>query len=372
MATPRACIDRHLPPDFVLAAAGNALRENPANAPILATARELLPGVMYSEFQVAALTGKLWMPGRRLPVRFLDGDSRIHERCIPYAKLWEPHANIVFDFGNDPEAEIRISFRSRGSWSYVGTDCLTAPPNEATMNFGWLELDTPTEEYGRVVTHEFGHALALIHEHQNPAAAIPWNKEAVYAFYQGSPNYWTREQVDINVFTRYSADMTRHSDYDPASIMSYPIPVEFVNDISYAVGWNKVMSPVDKAYIARLYPRAVAHIPELIIDGPRIQGSIGARGEVDTYTFTIARTGAYRLETYGNLDTVMALYGPNTDQLMVAKDDDSGGRKNARIGATLLPGRYNLRVHHFSARGVGAYEIALRSEEPAAAPQRFG
>lgn len=372
MAIPRACIDRQLPPDLVVTAALNAIRENPNNSPITTDPRELLPGVMFSEIQVAALTGKLWKPGRRLRVRFIDGDPRVQELCIPYAKLWEQHANVTFDFGDDPQAEIRVAFKYRGSWSYVGTDCLTAPADEPTMNFGWLDLTTPAEEYARVVTHEFGHALALIHEHQNPTANIPWNKQAVYAFYQGSPNFWTREQVDINVFTRYSADLTTHSQYDPASIMVYPIPVEFVTDISYAVGWNKVMSEVDKQYIGRLYPREVAGAPELQLDGARTQGTIGSRGEVDTFTFTISRAGAYRIETFGNLDTVIALYGPDSEQRMVAKDDDGGASKNARISAILQPGRYSLRVRHFSQRGVGAYEIGLRSEAAAAVPQRFG
>jgi hypothetical protein len=57
---------------------------------------------------------------------------------------------------------------------------------------------------------------------------------------------------------------------------------------------------------------------------------------------------------------------------MVAKDDDSGLRKNARILANLTPGRYSVRVHHFSAQGTGAYEIGVRSAPVAAAPQRFG
>ena len=39
------------------------------------------------------------------------------------------------------------------------------------MNYGWLEPDTELREYQRVVRHEFGHALGMIHEHQNPAAA---------------------------------------------------------------------------------------------------------------------------------------------------------------------------------------------------------
>jgi len=227
------------------------------------------------------------------------------------------------------------------------------------MNFGWLQPDTPNEEYSRVVTHEFGHALALIHEHQNPAAKIPWNREAVYKYFQGPPNHWTREQVDINVFTRYSADITRYTAYDPASIMIYPIPVEFVSDISYAVGWNKVLSETDKQYISSLYPRSFSPAPEIVIDGPRIFGRIGVFGEIDVYTFAVQQTDTYRIETYGNLDTVLTLYGPDNDHLMLAKDDDEGGAKNARIVAQLLPGGYKVRVHHFNKRGTGNYEIAV-------------
>ncbi len=46
---------------------------------------------------------------------------------------------------------------------------------------GWLEPDTPNDEYRRVVLHEFGHALGGIHEHQSPASGvIPWDKPKVY------------------------------------------------------------------------------------------------------------------------------------------------------------------------------------------------
>ncbi len=355
----RACIERELPPDLLAHAAQLALRENAQNAPVAPSARELLPGVMLGAIQVAALTGKLWKPGRRLRVRFVDGDPRIADRCIPYAKLWEKYANIKFDFGSDANAEIRISFKYRGSWSFVGTDALAVEKNEPTMNFGWLTADTPKEEYARVVTHEFGHALAFIHEHQNPTANIPWNKKVVYDYYQGAPNYWTREQVEINIFSRYAADVSRYSAYDPRSIMLYPIPAEFLHDPAFAVGWNNAPSELDKEYAAILYPAHVKPVTELVIDGGRVPSTIGSAGAVDSFQFQVEQPGRYRIETYGRLDTVMSLHGPDNEARMVAKDDDAGHGLNARIRVELAPGRYTLRVRHFNPRAGGAYEIAV-------------
>ena len=40
------------------------------------------------------------------------------------------------------------------------------------MNYGWIDADSPEEELRSVVLHEFGHALGLIHEHQNPLSGI--------------------------------------------------------------------------------------------------------------------------------------------------------------------------------------------------------
>lgn len=249
----KTCIDRLLPHELLFHASRAALAENPDNAP---GARSGMPGAGASidaPGALAALTGKLWQPGRTLRVRFLDGDPAVQKRLEPYAQEWTKHANLHLAFGNDPNAEIRISFRLPGSWSYIGTDSLTIPRHQPTMNFGWLTPDTPDDEYARVVTHEFGHAIGCIHEHQNPSTNIPWNKEAVYDYYGGPPNNWTKEQVDINLFTRYSADLTQFSAFDRESIMLYPIPNAFTEG-DFEVGWNRILSATDKRYIAKLYP----------------------------------------------------------------------------------------------------------------------
>ncbi len=354
----QSCIDRDLPVDSMIEAMHKAIEENSANAPTFSS-RSVQPGVIpLPPLALAAVTGKLWKPGRTLRVRFLDGDPVVQMRLQPFAHIWSQYANIKFEFGNDPAAEIRISFLQPGSWSYIGTDALTIPKNQPTMNYGWLTQATENDEYSRVVTHEFGHSIGCIHEHQNPAADIPWDKPKVYAYYQGPPNNWNKDQVDTNLFERYSADITQFSAFDRDSIMLYPIP----NDLTigdFEVGWNKVLSATDEQFIATLYPLDTKPQSELTLDAPSITASIGQFGEIDTYTFAVKNAGQYRMETEGSTDVAMSLFGPNDNTKAIAQDDDSGGRLQARIVTALQPGLYTLRIRHFNNQRTGDYKIGV-------------
>jgi hypothetical protein len=208
-----------------------------------------------STTRAAVLVDKLWETGRTLSIRFLDGDAVIQRKVAQFAQDWTQHANIRFDFSDGPNAQIRISFQQAGSWSLVGTDALDRRVrlDEPTMNFGWLSRATPNDEVRRVVLHEFGHALGLVHEHQNPATTIPWNPDAVYAFYQGPPNHWTKEQVDVNIFQVYDKRITKYSRFDRNSIMLYPIPKELTLG-DFEVDWNSDLSYWDRLYIRKWYP----------------------------------------------------------------------------------------------------------------------
>ncbi|PET74810.1 hypothetical protein CN533_05050 [Priestia megaterium] len=204
--------------------------------------------------EMALMKFKKWQPGRNIRVRFLDGVPDVQEKVEKYAHQWEKYANIKFIFGNDPDAEIRISFNEKGSWSYIGTDCLSiVDKNQPTMNYGWLRSDTPEEEYSRVVLHEFGHALGCIHEHQNPTTNIPWDEDAVYSYYMGPPNNWTKEQIDQNIFKHYSRTITNFTSFDKKSIMLYAIP-NSLTEGDYEVGWNKNLSEMDKQFMNEMYP----------------------------------------------------------------------------------------------------------------------
>lgn len=217
------------------------------------------PGLPNSDaLRLAALRSKLWPPNQRvLHVRFLDGDPRLHAKIATYAVEWCRHGAIELIFDNAPDAPIRVSLTPGASWSLLGTDALhpSIALDQPTMNLGWLTTAMPNDEFAAVVMHEFGHALGLIHEHQSPAADIPWDREAVYAYYSGPPNFWTCEEIDRNIFARYAVTETNFSEFDPHSIMGYPIPCEFTIG-GFSTGFNRSLSDMDRTHFARLYPFA--------------------------------------------------------------------------------------------------------------------
>nr|ABK97392.1 metalloprotease [uncultured bacterium] len=304
---------------------------------------------------------KKWRDGKILRVHFMDGDPDVHRKVEEVAHTWSRHANVRFKFVDDPAADIRISFTQPGSWSYLGTDALRIARSQSTMNFGWLTPRSPDSEYNRVVIHEFGHALGLVHEHQNPDNGIPWNKPAVYEYYSGPPNNWSKEQVDTNLFQQYSEDQVRFTGFDRESIMLYPIPNEFtVGD--FEVGWNRDLSADDKEFIGRMYPKPAN---ELIVDDPPRASEISRYGEIDTYTFLVTQKGSYRIETDGRTDLVMLLYGPEDDTKLIAADDDSGRRLNPRITEELDWGKYTVRLQHFSQRQTGKYAVGVYRDDAA-------
>jgi serralysin len=194
----------------------------------------------------------LWRK-KSLTVHFLQGDPVVEQRVEKVAKKWTQYSGIEFTFGDFPQtADIRIAFDpSSGSWSYIGLCQSNLKAAEATMNFGWLTPDTDDSEYQRVVLHEFGHALGLLHEHQHPDADIPWNRPAVYEYYKQTQG-WDEAKVNQSVFDKYSEAETNHTEYDPQSIMEYPIPKELTLN-GFEVGWNYDLSEHDKEFIKQLY-----------------------------------------------------------------------------------------------------------------------
>ncbi len=306
---------------------------------------------------IAVLKDNIWKK-KVLKIRFMDGDTAVHRRVKACANTWSKYANLKFDFGDYNDADLRVSFKMPGSWAYIGTDALEVPKSLPTINLGWLSKDSPQSEIDRVVLHEFGHVMGCIHEHQNPAADIPWDKPAVFAFYKQTQG-WGEDEVETNIFKRYSASETNFSAFDLKSIMLYAID-ERLTVGKYSTFWNYALSPTDKEFIGRIYPFETG-LEVLALETPKNK-NITQDDQIDIYTLDIKTERKYIIETTGNQDLVMYLYGPNSQKnsALVAKDDDSGVGSNPRIVRNLSKGKYYVRVRHFLPKGRGNYVLSAR------------
>jgi len=224
------------------------------------------------------------MNGSSLRVRFLAGTSAEQQLVREQAGWWTDHANLTFDFGTAPDADIRIGFDpTDGAWSYIGTDCKHIPAGQPTMNLGFLD--------GGTAAHEFGHAIGLAHEHQNPAGGIEWKEEVVIHDLSGPPNNWDEDTIRHNVLEKYRIDQINGTEFDPDSIMLYFFPGSWtVSGVGTKA--NDVLSAIDKSFIAgeKMYPRDAPtpdEAKELSIKAKyRTRASIGMFGEEDLYRFT--------------------------------------------------------------------------------------
>ncbi|HXU44800.1 MAG TPA: M12 family metallopeptidase [Thermoanaerobaculia bacterium] len=334
----KVCFDRVLPSEMTSPHVGRLI--------------QLAIGQTRAAFQIA----KLWPNGTTLKIRFLGGTAAQQAIVKQFAPQWALVANLKLVFDNAPDAQIRIAFNADdGAWSYIGTDALGIPRDQPTMNLGWQDEG--------VVLHEFGHAIGMIHEHQNPIAnPIQWNKPVVNAALSGSPNFWDQATIQHNMYDKYELSQINGSNFDQKSVMLYSFPASWTLT-GFHSDPNEKLSDVDRAFAHGVYPGAgtvdpaVVELPVLTSGTP---ASIGQPGEEDLFKFTAAGPGHYVVETDGPTDLVMSLYGPNSSTTLVGQDDDSGAGRNPRIAADLVPGSYLVQVRHYNAAGgTGQYTIRV-------------
>ena len=252
------------------------------------------------------------------------------------------------------------SIPSDGAWSYVGTDCRDIPLNEPTMNLGFLD--------GGTAAHEFGHAIGLAHEHQNPAGGIQWNEEVVDRRNGQVPQFLGRaEDPPQHPAQVHSESDQRHGlrpPLDHALLLSRLLDPEWHRHRRERGALGPGQAVRRRREDVSQDRRHGLHATELEVNAKtRTKASIGKLGEEDLFRFTAASDGRYVIDTRGPTDVVMKLFGPNSQTALIAEDDDSGYATNARIAAKLIAGDYFVQVRHYNrASGMGNYSIKVAKE----------
>ena len=236
----------------------------------------------YSKLKAAFYTSKLWDVGETIKIKFLEPPPSKLERTVTgrienlkdengtllkidplqkvvdkmdiinaIMKIVTEHiqpfvgVNLIF-VGPKESADIRISFDPNGgAWSLIGTDCKQIPRDQPTMNFGWFDVAT--------TIHEFGHALGMIHEHQNPKGnKIEWDKKKVYEWAEETQG-WDQNTTYSNIIEKYDANQINGSDFDPMSIMLYFFPGDLTTN-NKGTHQNLRLSAYDVEYLNSVYP----------------------------------------------------------------------------------------------------------------------
>jgi hypothetical protein len=334
--------------------------------PLMPT-RELEAGIDPNRESLIRSIEKKWVNGTELKYYFFNGGdwggSDSQQKIVKEA--FEEWKDIGIGLSFKPvnsasQADIRIGFmRGDGAWSYVGRDIWGIPVNERTMNFGW----TLSGQDGRdTALHEIGHTLGFHHEQQNPFAGIEWNVEAVYRYFTGPPNNWSRQKTFNNVLRTLEPNSVEGSEWDPDSIMQYAIrsglilrPEAYRNGLNPAAG----LSDIDKARVRLFYPKTDRDLAEL---KPFQSESLSlAPAAQANFVINPESTRQYQIQTFGSTDTVIVLFEENQGTLEhFAADDDSGWNRNASLNVRLVRGRrYILRIRLYYSQNAGETAVML-------------
>ncbi len=329
--------------------------------------RELETGIDPGRESLIRSIEKKWVNGTELKYYFFDTGawrgSNDQKQVVRDAFDEWKNIGIGLSFREVDSAnlaDVRIGFKpGDGSWSYVGRDIWERPANERTMNFGWRLAGQDGRD---TALHEIGHTLGFHHEQQNPFAPIEWDEDAVYQYFMGPPNNWTREKTLYNVLRTLDPNTVEGSEWDPNSIMQYAIraglivkPAQYQDGLDPEPG----LSDVDRARVRLFYPELDQNLKELKPFKAEILNL--APAEQADFVIKPQTTRQYHIQTFGTSDTVMVLFEDIDGRLEhFAADDDSGWSRNASLTVRLVRGRrYVLRIRLYVSQDSGGTAVML-------------
>ncbi len=236
-----------------------AIAENPANAPL----RQHVSGSivervfdMLDPGALTALTQKYWRSGGvDLSVSFGDNPSTaLRRRMLEFANHWgtKTGANVRFR-ETSSNGQVRI-LRSRGGyWSYLGTDILSVPTSQQTMNLEGYSDSTPDSEFERSLVHEFGHTMGFPHEHLRAEIIARIDRNKALRYFEQTQG-WSERTTISNVLTPLqSSQIIGTPEAEEDSIMCYQLPGTITIDGRPIRGGARI-SEKDAAFVRKTYP----------------------------------------------------------------------------------------------------------------------
>eukprot|EP00122_Pirum_gemmata_P000009 Pgem_evm4s2 len=192
--------------------------------------------------------------------------ERLKIKFLPFNQTFPPGQEKI-----PIKAHVYLRFqKDKGNWAALGNqnklgkgktncniDSIDAP--RTNFKFEGKTYDTSKEtfnnnnnEVGGTILHEFCHILALQHEHTNPDKPISYNWEQIYKDVGGPPNNWSKKKVKYNFKMNIETKYINGTEFDPHSIMMYPIKNQWTtNGIGYQ--GNDKLSELDKKLLKKLY-----------------------------------------------------------------------------------------------------------------------
>jgi len=181
-----------------------------------------------------------------LGVHFLNGSSEMHAEVERRAKLWIDERlsrKLKFQFNVCSErSQIRILFNNEKNESVLGSDAERAKyESSPTM---WIK-DL------RSVTHEFGHALCLRHEHRHSEFPYEFHEDIVIA--DMKEKGWKPADTRRNILNKIAkSECLGDTEFNRESVMLYEIPDHWLR-VGQALNPNRDVSQRDRNCVYALY-----------------------------------------------------------------------------------------------------------------------
>lgn len=252
---PDFCVVKQLPAELQARASKLAAMINPLNA------QAPDHGLLTVQPLLVLLNSKYWgSSGVTLTVGFMESTpTDLKNRILDHMNAWGDYCNVTFALSN-VSPQVRITREEYGYWSYLGTDILLIPSNQATMGLFGFTMSYPESEFRRVVRHETGHTLGFHHEHLRAGLIARLDQAKTIEYFR--VNYgWSAAQTIWNVLTPLEeSSITGSTAEDETSIMCYYLPGIITTDGRPIAGGVDITS-TDAQFANQLYPLSVAPPP---------------------------------------------------------------------------------------------------------------